>query len=183
MEIRESNILFNIEKAIFEGSAVSTSNKLFKDIKGIYLNSENVADDTLMYTVYTAMQDHPEIPGHLNVGMTVLMPVYINDECNMTRGHFHDDLDCAEVYIGISGEGLLVYMDQNGFTFAEKVYPGSTHLIDGKLAHRLVNTGEVPFKVGAVWPSTAGHNYAAIEAHEFEYRIFKRNGEIVTEKR
>ena len=68
-------------------------------------------------------------------------PVTIHGECNMTRGHFHMDWDCAEFYFGISGTGLLLLMDEDGKAWAERVAPGSLHHIDGHLAHRLINTG------------------------------------------
>lgn len=101
----------------------------------------------------------------------------------MTRGHFHQDRDCAEFYFGVEGEGLLLLMDSEGEVWAEKIFKGSLHHIDGSLAHRVVNTGDVQLKVGACWPTTAGHDYDAIEAHEFPCRVMRVNGEILFEKR
>ena len=101
----------------------------------------------------------------------------------MTKGHFHVNKDCAEIYFGIAGVGLLLLMDEEGHTWAEKVYEGSLHHIDGRIAHRLVNTGDEDLKVGACWPTSAGHDYHAIEKREFGYRVYKRNGQIEFEKR
>ncbi|MDI3312094.1 MAG: glucose-6-phosphate isomerase family protein, partial [Thermoanaerobacterium sp.] len=107
----------------------------------------------------------------------------IEDECNMTRGHFHQDKNCAEYYFCVEGEGLLLLMNDNSEMWAEKVYPGSVHYIDGKYAHRLVNIGDTVLKVGACWPTTAGHDYDAIEKNEFPYRVYKRNGKVELVKR
>ncbi|MCB6313949.1 cupin domain-containing protein, partial [Gordonibacter pamelaeae] len=85
----------------------------------------------------------------------MLYPVLVNGECNMTRGHWHENRECVEFYFCLSGEGLLMLMDEDGTTWAEKTYPGSLHHIDGHLAHRLINTGEEPMKIGACWPCDA----------------------------
>lgn len=58
----------------------------------------------------------------------------------MTKSHFHENMDCTEFYFGIAGEGLLLLMDETGQTWAEKIYEGSLHHIDGHIAHRLMNT-------------------------------------------
>lgn len=46
-----------------------------------------------------------------------------------------------------------------------------------------VNIGEEDLKVGACWPTSAGHDYAAIETREFGYRVFKKNGQIEFKER
>ena len=52
----------------------------------------------------------------------------------MTRGHWHENRECVEFYFCIAGEGLLMLMDEDGTTWAEKTYPGTLHHIDGHLA-------------------------------------------------
>ena len=157
--------------------------KSFSQIKQIYKDDNNVDENTLMYTVYSYEKGDSNKAGDLYWGLTILEPVYINGECNMTRGHFHNDLNCAEFYFGIDGEGLLMLMDENGKTWCEKVFKGSLHHIDGKLAHRLLNTGDTQLKVGACWPTVAGHDYAKIEDKEFGYRVFKKEDELIFEER
>ena len=183
MDIIDASVFHRIYEEGITGKNVVVSQKLFKDIAFIYENAEGVPQDTVMYTVYSHSDGDPAAVGNLNWGMTVLEPVFINGECNMTRGHFHYDKNCAEYYFGIGGEGLLVLMDEAGHTWAEKVTKGSLHHIDGKYAHRLVNTGNEPLAVGACWPTTAGHDYDAIDRMPFGYRIFKENGEVVTKER
>lgn len=183
MEIREPRVMHDYLNGVVEGKDVATSKKLLKDARHFYQNGDcDLSDDTVMYEVYSYSEGDAAIVGNLNWGLTVMKPVYINEECNITRGHFHEDLNCAEIYFCLGGEGLLLYMDEAGECFAEKMKVGSVHHIDGKLAHRLVNTGDVDLKVGVRWPTTAGHDYKRIEDKPFTVRIFKRNNEIVMEE-
>ena len=56
--------------------------------------------------------------------------------------------------------------------------PGSLQYIDGRLAHRLINTGDTMFKVAACWANRAGNDYSAIEEKSFPVRCFKKDGQI-----
>lgn len=178
MKILDPKAIHHLCDGNIEGETVVTNKKLFKDIKDIYLNSEGVDDNTLMYTVYSYINGDQNNKYNLSYGLSVLHPVYINGECNMTKGHYHDDELFPEIYVGLSGEGLLLLMDKNGNEQIEKVTKGSVHYIDGKYAHRLVNTGDTDLKVQAVWSPCAGHDYKSIENKGFKHRIFKNNGKI-----
>lgn len=180
MEIRQADLSFPWN-GVLEGEQVSYYQKWFKDIKSIYMNCEGMSEDTLMYTVFS--KEEEAIEGHLNWGLTVLEPVTVNGECNMTRGHFHQDLNCQEYYWCSQGHGLLLLMDEQGECWAEEVKPNSLHHIDGHLAHRLINTGNEQMKVVACWPSTSGHDYRRIENHPFPVRVFKENGKTVVKER
>ena len=61
--------------------------------------------------------------------------------------------------------------------------PNSIHHIPGVKAHRIINTGDEVFKVGACWPSKTGQNYKAIEEMPFPYRVFKKGKEIIVKER
>lgn len=182
MEVFEPKALHDIEHGVIEGKDVVCTKKYFHEIAYLYQNAK-IDGDPVVYDVYSYSQQDEHIKGNLNWGLTILKPIYIHDECNMTKGHFHVDRQCAEFYFGIEGEGLLLLMDEDGHTYAEKVFKGSLHHIDGHVAHRLVNIGDSDLKVGACWPTTAGHDYEAIQNREFGYRIFKRQGKLEFEKR
>ena len=173
MKVINNPSIFNFDTDEYSEEVV-VSRKLFKDIKNIYVNADNVSDDTEMYHVYMYTKGTPT-PGNLNWGMTVMHPVYVNGECNMTRGHWHENRECVEYYYGVSGHGLLMLMDEEGNTWAEEVFRGSLHHIDGHLAHRLVNTSNEDMKVLACWGCDAGHDYAAVEKMPFGYRVFKED--------
>lgn len=166
-----------------EGGHIVKGVKTLGSVRGLYENSQGLPDETPVYTVYSHEDCDPKLRGELYWGLTVLEPLLVNGECNMTRGHFHQDRDCAEYYFGIEGRGLLLLMDEAGETWAEQVEKGSLHHIPGRLAHRLVNVGDVPLKVGACWPATAGHDYGSVERLEFGYRIFKQDGQVVAKER
>lgn len=181
MEIFKSKAFQFIPNGAVEGKNVVKADKLLKDVASIYSNPKSAleAKEKKAYTVYSYTMGDEEQQGNLFWGLSVLYPLSVDGECNMTRGHFHNDRNCAEFYYGISGEGLLLLMDDSGKTWAEKVEVGSLHYIDGNLAHRLVNIGDTELKVGACWPTTAGHDYTAIEKKSFGYRVFKENGDII----
>lgn len=183
MKIVEPQVIHRMYDGVIEGEEVRFYEKRFAQIKGAYENPEGVPEDTLMYQVYSYEKVDAMVPGELLWGLTILEPVLVNGECNMTRGHFHQDRNCAEYYFGLGGEGLLLLMDEDGQCHGEKVFQGSLHHISGKLAHRLVNTGDVPLKVGACWPPCAGHDYQAIERQEFPVRIVKEDGTVQAKER
>lgn len=185
MKIRNSKAGFNEQDpGVLEGEKVVKSIKYISELSGIYADSEAAEqmNGVLAYTVYSYTEAEDNRAGGLNYGVSVLEPVRVAGECNMTRGHFHENRDCAEIYYGIEGEGLLLLMDEAGETWAEVVKKGSVHYIGGHLAHRLINTGDVQMIVGACWPTAAGHDYASVEKQPFGYRIFRREEDVVCAK-
>lgn len=179
MEIREAN-LFHDFYGDLTGKEVVTSKKLYKDAKSFYESvDESLDENTLMYEVSCVNASEVK-EGHLNWGISLLHPVYVNGECNMTRGHFHEDLNCEEYYWCAQGSGLLMYMDEQGNCWSEKMKVGSLHHINGHHAHRLINTGNEDLKVICVWNSNAGHDYARVENMPFPVRVFKKGNEIYT---
>ena len=160
---------------------ITTGTKYLKEIAGYFLNTDGVDPETPLYEVQCDNGD-ATVPGSLSYGVTTVYPVTINGECAFTKGHWHEDETIEEVYEGQAGSGLLMLMDHNGRTWCEKVFPGSVHRIHGNLAHRLINTGEVPMKVRAVWPPIAGHNYDAVAAQPFGFRVFREGKEIKVKK-
>lgn len=182
MTIREPEVTHLLPAGVPSGMPVAMYEKRFSDIAFAYHNPENIYKNTLMYTVYSYESGNPSQRGNLNWGLTILEPVLVNGECNMTRGHFHVDRNCAEIYLGLGGEGLLLLMDESGNMTAERMFNGSVHHIDGKFAHRVVNTGDSRLLVGACWPSTAGHDYAATEKTPFCYRVYRTENGIEIKK-
>ncbi|WP_333649549.1 glucose-6-phosphate isomerase family protein [Lacrimispora sp.] len=180
MKITEPKAIHNFYNGVIEGKPVMKSRKLLKDILTAYKDQNHAEDpQRVMYEVYCYEDEDSIGPGSLSWGLTVMYPERVNGECNFTRGHMHEDTSCGEFYFGLAGEGLLLLMDLEGNAWAERVYPNSLHYVRGKLAHRLVNTGDQVLKVGACWPSCAGHNYEWVEKHPFPVRVYKKNGEIV----
>ncbi|WP_348665177.1 glucose-6-phosphate isomerase family protein [Dubosiella newyorkensis] len=182
MNIIESSLFHDFEKGMC-GKEMQKSIKLYQDAKDFYAAYDTtLPNETCMYEV-TSFLDPEGAAGHLNWGVSLLHPVLVDGECNMTRGHFHHDLSCEEYYWCAKGEGLLMLMDEQGNCWSEKMHVGTLHHIHGHHAHRLINTGNEDLEVICVWPANAGHDYAGIEEHPFPYRVYKENGEVIVRRR
>lgn len=183
MEIKEAKVFHDYLNGVISGKDVQKSTKYYAQAKSFYKNVDaSIPDDQVMYEVYSYSEASQNSQGKLNYGLTVMQPVRVCGECNMTRGHFHEDVECDEIYCCMHGTGLLLFMDENDTCHAEKMHEGSVHYIDGHYAHRLVNVGEDELKVQCFWPANAGHDYKRVEEHPFRVRIFKENKEIKVEE-
>lgn len=157
---------FDQAQGSLSGAGVARYQKRYADIKGIFEREDpSLADDTLMYEVYTFAGEGEG--GGLLFGLTVLYPLTVMGEYNMTRGHFHQDRAKPEIYLGCGGRGVLLLMDAQGRASAQQICPHSLHYIPGSAAHRIINTGEEPLKVAACWEAAAGHDYQAVEDRPF----------------
>ena len=182
MKITDSALFHDFDQNI-EGKDVVVTLKRYEDLKGIFeCEDESIAADTVMYEIRKAAASDKQA-GRLNWAVSLVHPVSVNGECNMTRGHFHKDEDCEEYYWCAAGRGLLMLMDDQGNCWCEKLKKGSLHHIDGHLAHRLINTGSQDLKVICVWNANAGHDYERIEKYPFPFRVFRKNRKIVVKER
>lgn len=165
-------LVFNGKELI--GENVDKSIRKLGDLQGIFedeaafqsMNLEQVA-----YYVSSTFPVEEGTPGGLFMGITYLMPGKVGDEYFMTKGHFHSNIDRAEFYWGVEGEGMLILMNEAREVWAERVYPGSLHYIPGGIAHRVANVGNNMLIFAASWPSDAGHNYESIAQKGFARRL------------
>ncbi|MFV0453184.1 MAG: glucose-6-phosphate isomerase family protein [Propioniciclava sp.] len=155
------------------GSALVTTTKTLADVGHIYADITGIDPETHAYHVQSFCRGPVEQTGNLYAGMTTLPPLGFHGELNMTRGHYHADRDQNEVYVGVTGEGLLLLGAPDESWWAEPVSPGSVHHISGNTAHRLVNTGSEDLTVFAVWPTVAGHDYDTITPATFGVRVYR----------
>ena len=105
-------------------------------------------------------------------GSTRLFPGDVGGEYFMTRGHWHLKPTHGELILVVSGTGLVVLMDHDRMTTTVELSPGVTYHIDGTLAHRTVNTGDVPLVFWCAWAADCGHNYESILQDGFSRRFF-----------
>ena len=90
----------------------------------------------------------------MSFGLTILQPGAIGGEYYMTRGHFHArDQDGDELYLGVSGQGLLQLQSRAGEEQALELSPGRMLYTPLAWAHRTVNTGAQPLVFFSIWPS------------------------------
>jgi glucose-6-phosphate isomerase len=95
----------------------------------------------------------------------------------LTKGHFHEKRDRAEVYLGLAGEGYLVLQADDGTVRGVPMQPGTVAYVPPMWAHRTVNTGDEPFIFFAAWPGDAGHDYGTIEQTGFAKLLVDRDGQ------
>lgn len=170
--------LFFTDKNLVGRDVLKISRNL-SDLKGIFADAEafeRMPQNQLAYEVSSFLPEKEGTPGGLYFGITYLYPGKVGNEYMMTKGHYHANVDRAEFYWGLEGEGMLILMDGQRNVWAEHVFPGSLHYIPGGVAHRMANTGSSLFSFAACWPSDAGHNYAEIAENGFSARLMEVNG-------
>jgi glucose-6-phosphate isomerase, archaeal len=141
------------------------------DMRGLYAEDAESEDDPLIYRVYGIPV--PAKTGNVLSSTTVIEPGTIGREFFMTKGHFHEVRDRAEIYVGLAGEGRLVMATEEGEHAVEPMRRGTVNYVPGGWAHRSVNVGEEPLVFFAAYVGDAGHDYATIEAEGFPVLVVK----------
>ncbi len=181
-KIIEPSVIVKLETGKLVGSDIIDVEKKISDWKNIFA-LENVRKDMEQNKIVYEVQAHLPVdegtPAGLFFGTTTIYPGKVGNEYFMTKGHFHKKSDRAEYYWGIEGKGMLILMDKERNTWAEKMFKGSLHFIPGDVAHRTVNTGTTKFIMGACWPSDAGHNYEEIIKNGFSARLIEKDGKPI----
>lgn len=151
-------------------------------MRGMYADTEMLeqliaTDDPLVYEYYDLGVE--EKSGNLAYGTSIVYPGLVGDEFFMTKGHYHSVLDTAEVYLCLSGHGLMVMENPEGETEIQELTPGEAILVPGRFAHRTVNISEnEPLVTFFTFAADAGHDYATIADMGFRQLIFKGDGEL-----
>ncbi len=164
------------------GGSVRYSVKTLQQMRSVFLDraaADHDNADRILYSVQWCESASTCRPGALNWGVTTVEPGKVGSEFNMTHGHFHLNEACDEYYTVSQGEGMLVLMDRDRETSVAQMAPGTLHCIDGRYAHRVVNTGTAPLIFWACWPSDAGHDYETISKDGFGIRVFEDHGKPV----
>jgi glucose-6-phosphate isomerase len=135
------------------------------DIRGIYEAVPDDVGDGLIYRVYS--MPVPELGSELQTCTTVLEAGTIGREYFMTKGHFHAIRDRSEVYLGLSGEGLLLLATESGEHRVIEMRQGTVAYVPGGWAHRSANTGTQPLIFFAAYIGDAGHDYDVVAQRGF----------------
>jgi glucose-6-phosphate isomerase, archaeal len=133
------------------------------------------AGDVELYEVYELARPH--VAGELLHGVSILHPGTVGAEYFMTKGHFHAELDTAEVYYCLQGSGMMVMETPEGDWAVEPLRAGSVLYVPPRWAHRSVNTSpDSDLVTFFVYPGHAGHDYATIEQQGFRKLVVARDG-------
>jgi len=135
------------------------------DVSDIFADQAEVhrrtAENPLIYE-FVDLRD--TLPGSaLSFGLTTLYPGALGGEFYMTRGHFHArEQDGDEVYLGVSGSGLLQLQSRGGAGREMELKAGSLLYTPLAWAHRTINSGSEPLVFFSIWPSSTAYDYAEI---------------------
>jgi len=122
--------------------------------------------DVVVYEFYEISR--PRAVGELRHGVSIVHPGKVGDEYFMTKGHFHDILETAEVYYCLHGAGMMVMETPEGDSSVKELSRGQALYVPPRWAHRLVNTGQTEDLVTFfVYPAQTGHDYGTIEQQGF----------------
>jgi glucose-6-phosphate isomerase, archaeal len=123
----------------------------------------------------------PEQAGQVKYCISKLYPGLVGEECFMTKGHYHQVADTAEVYLCLCGQGGMMMKSADGQWRWQEFAPGRLVYVPPCWAHRSVNTGDEPLVSLCLYPGDAGHNYGDIKTEGFPRRVFRRRGQVVIE--
>jgi len=151
-------------------TATAVQERRLSDLRGLFADSAAEAAllhrDPLVYRVYDAT-DVPKEDGHLLFSTTVIEAGRVGDEYFMTKGHFHARADRAELYYGLSGQGMLLLQTPEGRFESLPMVAGTAAYVPPYWGHRTVNTGAEPFVFLAAYPADAGYDYGTIARDGF----------------
>ena len=179
---------FSVDIDIDTGMMKNATNRLVRrasDMRGYYADEASLerliaeSDDPLHYEVFEVPV--PEERGHLMYCISTLQPGRVGDECFMTKGHYHDIAETAEIYLCLRGQGYMAMKTAKGTWKAEPMSRGRMVYVPPYWAHRSINTGDDSLVSFCVYPAEAGHNYGDIKDQGFPKRIFVRSGKVVIE--
>lgn len=131
-------------------------------------------DDPVHYEVFE--KPVPETRGNLMYCISRLQPGLVGQEFFMTKGHYHEVKETAELYLCLKGQGLMLMKTEAGDCTAEAMERGRLVYVPPRWAHRSVNTGDEALVSFCVYPAEAGHNYGDIEKEGFPKRALRVNG-------
>jgi len=132
-------------------------------------------DDVLSYEFYD--MGVPSLETEIAYGTSVTYPGRVGDEYFMTKGHFHTRLEAAEIYLCLSGEGLMLMESPEGHIQVEEFRAGRSVYVPGRYAHRSINTSQTaPLITFFAFPGDAGHDYGTIETKGFRKIVVERDG-------
>jgi glucose-6-phosphate isomerase, archaeal len=150
---------------------LEVTDRRLSDMRGMYLEDGGVDDDPLIYRVYGIPV--PATTGNVLSSTTVIEPGTIGREYFMTKGHFHEVRDRAEIYLGLGGEGRLLMATEDGKHVVGPMRRGAVNYVPGGWAHRSINVGDEPLVFFAAYAGDAGHDYRTIEGEGFPVLVLK----------
>jgi glucose-6-phosphate isomerase, archaeal len=156
---RSSSIQFVSKVSEFKHRKVS---RTLRDLASIFQDQHAVSDRLSLENPMIYEFDE-YVTGRnirdLVVSSCTLFPGKIGNEFHMTRGHFHDPANFAEVYYVHQGEGILLMQSLSGDFITAEMSPGNILYVPPDYFHRSVNIGDEPLTFFGVYSGGTDHNY------------------------
>lgn len=173
---------FTIKFSLKDGHSPgrTPTRRMLSDMKGMYLDNkalERILEkgDLCIYEFYEL--GIPEKSNELAFGTTIINPGKVGDEYYMTKGHFHEKLETAEIYYCTKGHGYLLMEDLDGNVELQEMTPGVSVYIPPNFAHRSINISDSePFIMFFVFRADAGHDYKTIETKGYRKLVIEKDG-------
>lgn len=181
--LNAEKLLSQFNPATGEIPGTLTVQRHLHDLRGCFadtaaFDAAAAAGNPLIYSVATVEPGNGA--GDLHYGVVLLMPGKIGGEYYLTKGHLHSRREAAELYLGLTGEGVMLLEDEfDGESRMVPLRPNGAVYVPGHTAHRTINTGSVPLTYLGVYPAKAGHDYEAIARKNFRCVVVERNGRPV----
>lgn len=149
------------------GGSNARYEKFLTDLEGLYRDPdayrEQLATDDGRPVYWVESSQTEEGPGGLITGISVLEPGVVGTEYAMTRGHLHAISDRSELYVGLSGHGVMILDTVEGESRVVEIGPGQAVYVPGHWVHRSVNTGTERLSTLFCYAGDAGQDYGIIE--------------------
>lgn len=155
--------------------------KFLSDLGGLYRDDEAYAralaedDGAPVYWVESSTSEPG--PGGLITGISVLEPGSVGEEYAMTRGHLHAIADRSELYVGLSGQGVMILDTVAGDSTVVEIGPGQAVYVPGGWVHRSVNVGRERLVTLFCYAADAGQDYLIIEQAGGMASLVIKNGD------
>ena len=154
--------------------------KRLSDLRGFYLDPDILErrireeNDPVCYENYAFNDSQAE--GDIFFGTTIIYPGKVGSEYHLTRGHYHQKRDHAEIYQALSGRGLVLFEREDGTTCTAELEPGKVTYVPPLWAHRSVNTSATPLVFLWTCPVDAGHDYEGLGRRGMRQVVVERDG-------
>lgn len=178
MTLKSFGVMFDPTTGMAGGRA--PIRRRLSQMKGIFTDKkafrEKIAhDDALVYEFYDL--GIPCAAGEIAFGTSILYPGRVGAEYFLTKGHFHEVLETAEVYYCLRGQGLMLMENPEGDWEAREMSPGAAVYVPPRFAHRSINVSDTePLVSFFAFRGDAGHDYRTIETGGFRKIVVTKNG-------
>ena len=157
----------------------SSTKRHLADVKQMFVDAAEAErilenENPLVYEFYEL--GIPSHAGDLAFGTSITYPGQVAGEYYMTKGHFHEILETAEVYYCIQGRGMMMMENPEGQWDCQELSPGQAVYVPKRYAHRSINVGDEPFITFFCFRADAGHDYKTIETKGFRKVVVQKDG-------